>query len=507
MKKVFIFSFLSFVVGIALAGIVLINPLEWGWVSLIQDRVYAAVHGSHSADAHGEGQLWTCGMHPQVISDEPGICPICGMNLTPMDDPTASQSVKEKPAGERKIKHWVAPMDPTFISDKPGKSPMGMDLVPVYEDEEKEGLGEGAVHIDPAFVQNIGVQSVEVERRDIPFSIRTIGTVAYDDKKVTWVNTKYAGWVENVQVNYVGETVSKGQELFEIYSPELVTTQKEYLGALDYAEKLSRSGLPEIKERALSLLNASRERLGYWDISDGQIHRLEKSRTPTRTLKVFSPAGGMVLEKMDQALDGMYVKAGMNIYKIVDLSTVWVNAEIFEDQVPWLKVGQFAVMEFPYQPGRQVRGRIRFVYPFFNQKTRTMKVSIEVPNPGLKLRADMYANVTFDVPSAHDVLTVPEESVIHSGTRNVVVLDRGDGTFQVSPVTLGVNGDGVWEIKDGIAQGDQVVVSSQFLIDSESNLREAVRKMISRRKAEAAETQTEMETAAEAAQVQGEHQH
>jgi Cu(I)/Ag(I) efflux system membrane fusion protein/cobalt-zinc-cadmium efflux system membrane fusion protein len=500
MKKVFIFSFLSFVVGIALAGIVLINPLEWGWVSPIQDQVYTAVHGSHSAESHGEGQLWTCGMHPQVIQDEPGICPICGMNLTPMDDPTASESAKEKPAGERKIKHWVAPMDPTYISDQPGKSPMGMDLVAVYEEEE-EASGEGIVHIDPAFVQNIGVQSVDVERRDIPFTIRTIGTVAYDDKKVAWVNTKFAGWVENVQINYVGETVTKGQELFEIYSPELVTTQKEYLSALDYAEKLSQSNMAEIKERALSLLNSSRERLRYWDISEEQIRELEKSRKPTRTLKVFSTVSGMVLEKMDQALEGMYVKPGMNLYKIVDLSTVWVDAEIFEGQVPWLKVGQYASMEFPYQPGRRYRGKIRFVYPFFNQKTRTMKVSIEVSNPGLKLRAQMYANVTFDVPSAHDVLTVPEESVIHSGTRNVVVLDRGDGTFQVSPVTLGVNGDGVWEIKDGIEQGDLVVVSSQFLIDSESNLREAVRKMISRRKAGAAETKTET------AQVPSAHEH
>jgi len=497
MKRVLIFSLLSFVVGAAIAGILLINPLEWGWVSPIQDQIYTTVHGSHSAEGHGDGQLWTCGMHPQVIQDEPGTCPICGMNLTPMVDPTSSQSTKEKPAGERKIKHLVAPMDPTFISDKPGKSPMGMDLVPVYEEEEESG--EGVVHIDPAFVQNMGVQSVEVIRRNIPFSIRTIGTVSYDDKRLTWINTKYAGWIENVRVNYVGESISKGQELFEIYSPELVTTQKEYLSALDYAEKLSRSDMPEIKGRALSLLDASRERLRYWDISDEQIRRLEKSRVPTRTLKLFSPVSGMVLEKMDQALEGMHVKAGMNLYKIVDLSTVWVDAEIFEDQVSWLKVGQFASLEFSYQPGRRYSGEIRYIYPFFNQKTRTMKVSIELPNPDLKLRANMYANVTIDVPSAHNVLTVPEESVIHSGRRNVVVLDRGDGTFQVSPVTLGVNGDGVWEVKEGIAEGDRVVVSSQFLIDSESNLREAVRKMISRRKAGASQPET--------GQVPSEHQH
>jgi Cu(I)/Ag(I) efflux system membrane fusion protein/cobalt-zinc-cadmium efflux system membrane fusion protein len=284
-----------------------------------------------------------------------------------------------------------------------------------------------------------------------------------------------------VSVNYVGESVSQGQELFEIYSPELVTTQKEYLNALDYAERLSQTDLPEIKQRAASLLKASRERLRSWDVSEEQIHHLEKSREPKRTLKVFSPVSGLVVEKMDQALEGMYVRPGMNLYKIVDLSRIWVEAEIFEDQVPWVRVGQSATLEFPYEPGRAFRGRIRYLYPFFNQKTRTMKVSIELANPGQRLRADMYVNVSFDVPSAHNVLTVPEESVIHSGRRNVVVLDRGDGTFQVSEVTLGVNGDGVWEVKKGIAEGDRVVVSSQFLIDSESNLREAVRKMIARR--------------------------
>ena len=487
MQKVFIFSLLSFLVGIAIAGMILINPLEWGWVSPIQDQVYSAVHGSHSAQAHGDGQLWTCGMHPQVIQDKPGTCPICAMALTPMDDPT--QEKNSKPLGERKIKHWVAPMDPTYISDQPGKSPMGMDLVPVYEEEAVSD--EGVVQIDPAFVQNIGVQSLGVRRRDIPFSIRTIGTVTYDDKKLVWVNTKYSGWVENVRVNYVGESVGKGQELFRIYSPDLVNAQKEYLSALDYAERLSQSDRPEIIKRAQSLLNASRERLRSWDVRDEQIRQLEKSRVPTRTLQVFSPVGGMVLEKMDQALEGMFVKPGMNLYKIVDLSSVYVEAEIFENQVPWLKIGQFAIVEFPSQPGRTYRGRIRFIYPFFDQTTRTMKVSIELPNPALKLRADMYAEVSFDVPSARDVLTVPEESVIHSGKRNVVVLDRGDGTFQVSPVRLGVNGDGVWEIKDGIVEGDRVVVSSQFLIDSESNLREAVRKMISRRKAGIVETPTE----------------
>jgi Cu(I)/Ag(I) efflux system membrane fusion protein/cobalt-zinc-cadmium efflux system membrane fusion protein len=372
-------------------------------------------------------------------------------------------------------------MDPAYKRDKPGKSPMGMDLIPVYEEEEAEESTAGIVHIDPAFVQNIGVQSVPVIRKDIPFSIRTIGTVSYNDQQTSWVNTKYNGWVENVEVNYVGEAVTKGQKLFEIYSPDLVTTQKEYLNALKYAERLGSSDFPEIKERAHSLLEASRERLRSWDVSEQQIRELEKTGQPKRTLAIFSAAGGLVVEKMDQALEGMYVTPGMNLYKIVDLSTVWVEAEIFEDQVPWVKLGQTARLEFPALPNKTLHGTVRYRYPYLDQKTRTMKVSIEVLNPGQSLRAEMYADVSFDVPSARNVLVVPEESVIHSGKRNVIVLDRGDGTFQVSEVSLGRNGEGVWEVKSGTREGDLVVVSSQFLIDSESNLREAVRKMIARR--------------------------
>ncbi len=237
------------------------------------------------------------------------------------------------------------------------------------------------------------------------------------------------------------------------------------------------SDYPEIAERAGSLVESSRERLGYWDITDAQVRDLEKSGELRRTLKVVSPVDGLVVEKMDQALEGMYLKPGMNVYKIVDLSTIWVEAEVFENQVPWLKVGQRALIEIPYQPGKRYSGTIRYVYPFFNNKTRTLKVSIELPNPGQQLRADMYANVTFNVPSARAVLAVPEEAVIHSGDRNILVLSRGNGKFQVREVILGVNGDGRWEVKEGLEEGDRVVVSSQFLIDSESNLKEAIRKM------------------------------
>lgn len=440
MKRVVVVGFGCFAVGIALAVLLMANPFHWGWLRQPQSEPDEAMQ--HDAQSHGRGEA----------APEPG--------------------------GERKIKYWRAPMDPTFISDKPGKSPMGMDLIPVYEGEEQD-LAPGTIRIDPVFVQNIGVQSEEITRTDIPFTVRTVGTLTYNDNQIAWINTKYEGWIEKVYVNYVGEPVKKGQKLFEIYSPQLVTTQKEYLQALEYTERMERSGYPDIARRAHSLLDSTRERLKYWDITDDQIAVLQTAGTLRRSLAVVSPVDGMVVEKMNQSLEGMYVKPGMNLYQIVDLSTIWVEVEIFENQVPWLKVGSRAVIELPYEPGKKLGGRIRYLYPFFNEKTRTMKVSIELPNPGLKLRADMYANVTFDVPSAKNVIAVPDEAVIHSGPRTVVVIDRGNGTFEAKEVTLGVNGGGLWEVKEGLAEGDRIVVSAQFLIDSESNLREAIRKMTS----------------------------
>lgn len=439
MKSVLV-GFTSFAVGVALAVLVMANPFHWEFLGRA---------GSESAEAMGR------------------------------DLPSHAQQVPSPaPQKERKIKYWRAPMDPTYISDKPGKSPMGMDLIPVYEGEE-EKLPPGAIRIDPVFVQNMGVQSEEVKRTDIPFTVRTVGTLTYNDSQIAWITTKYEGWIEKVHVNYVGEPVKKGQELFEIYSPKLVTTQKEYLQALDYSRRMKESQYPDIAQRAQALLASSRERLKYWDITDEQLAGLEAGGKLRRTMAVVSPVDGLVVQKMNQALEGMYVKPGMNLYQIVDLSTIWVEVEIFENQIPWLKLGSRAVIELPYEPGKKLVGRVRYVYPFFNEKTRTMKVSIELPNPGHRLRADMYVNVTFDVPSAKNVVAVPDEAVIHSGTRTVVVVDRGHGTFQAKEVTLGVNGGGLWEVKEGLSEGDRIVVSAQFLIDSESNLQEAIRKMTS----------------------------
>ena len=422
----------SFALGIAVTALMTVNPAGWQWPSRLARGLLEPAAASAAATAIAPGS-----------------------------------------EDDREIVYWRAPMDPTFTSDRPGRSPMGMDLVPVYA-SGGESLPPGTVRIDPGFVQSIGVRTEPVARRNITQTIRTVGTLAHNDRQIAWVNTKYDGWIENVAVNYLGETVEAGQVLFDIYSPQLVTTQMEYLQAVDYAGRLETSEYPAIAERARSLVASSRARLSYWDITDEQIATLERERTPRRTLSVQSPVTGVVVEKMDQTLDGMYVRAGMNLYKMADLTTIWVDVEIFENQLEAMRVGQRALVELPYLPGRPYTGFVRYLYPHFDERTRTMTVSIELENPGLTLRAGMYANVTFDVPVARNALAAPEEAVIRGGTRDLVVLERSTGTFQVAPVTLGRYGGGVWEVLDGVDEGDTIVVSAQFLIDSESNLTQAI---------------------------------
>ena len=358
-------------------------------------------------------------------------------------------------------------------------SPGSMDTGGASREADPGTRDQDVVRIDPSFVQNFGVQSVAIRRVDLSFTIRTVGNLVYDEGKMSWINTRFDGWIEKAHVNYVGEPVKKGQKLLEIYSPDLVTSQEEYLQAMEYAARLSGNDYPEVAERARSLVESSRRLLDHWHIDTEQIRQLEESREPRRTVILVSPVSGVVVEKMDEALEGMRVHPGMNLYKIADPSSLWVEAEVFEHQIPWLQIGQTASIEIPSLPGRKFRGAIRFLSPAFSGRTRTLQVSLELMDPDPSLRADMYANVTFDVSSVRGALAVPEDSVIHSGQRNLVVLDLRNGAFQVREVTLGRNGNGFWEVRKGLSDGDRVVISSQFLIDSESRLKEAIRKIVS----------------------------
>lgn len=385
------------------------------------------------------------------------------------------------PKTGKKIKYWVAPMDTAYIREEPGKSPMGMDLVPVYEEEGEEKEPTSTIRIDPVTMQNMGVRLARVRRKPLARYIRTFGNITYDETRIYTFNTKFNGWIEKLHVTFVGEKVTKGQPLFDIYSPELVTAQEEFLLALQQYDSLSKSTYSSIREGARRLLDAARTRLRYWDLTDGQIMKLEKDGAPQKTLTIYSPASGVVIKKL--AFEGHYVKAGQHQYEIADLSRVWVDVDIYEYELPWVRKGMEAEMELAYIPGKRFHGKVLFIYPFLESKTRTAKLRLEFPNRNYELKPDMYATVHLKSAKPGDSLVIPQEAVIDSGVRKVVFVFLGKGKFQPREVQLGVEGnDNEYQVLKGLHEGEEIVVSAQFMLDSESRLREAIQKMLEVRK-------------------------
>lgn len=463
-------------------------------IVLIASATYLGCTKSDETATSEQKQLYTCGMHPQVIQEGPGNCPICGMKLTPVKSESTSQAepqhqeapgklqrTEQKAAGQegKKILYWRAPMDPTYISDQPGKSPMGMDLVPVYEGEEPGA--SGTIAVNAATIQSIGVRTTAVKRQPFYRIIRTVGHLDYDEEKLSVVNLKFPGWIEKLYVDRTGDLVRKGQPLFSIYSPDLVATQQEYLLALENQHNLQSTLVADIREGARSLLSASRQRLEYWDISEKQIEQLEQSGEITKTLTIYSPATGAVIHK--NAFEGSYVKAGIDQYRIADLSTIWVYAHIFEYELPWIKVGQEVEMDLSYIPGKKFIGRIDYVYPYLDQKTRDIKIRLVFDNPRLELKPQMYANVRIESRVDEEALVIPTEGIIRTGTRNLVFISLGEGKFAPREITIGAEGEnGMVNVLAGLNEGETIVTSAQFLLDSESRLREAIQKMLQSKK-------------------------
>ena len=381
--------------------------------------------------------------------------------------------------GDAEPLYWKAPMDPTFVRRGPGKSPMGMDLVP-----ECPPAGattperEGVIRIDPSVVQNIGVRSVRVERRDLARKIRALGRVAYDERRVTHVHTKVQGWVEMLRVDYVGQQVRRGEPLLGIYSPELVSTQEELLLAARYRDQTRKSPFPDVSESGESLFEAARRRLELWDVRPRDIERLLETGKIQKTLTLYAPTAGVVT--MLGVRSGMEVQPNQNLYTIADLSKVWVLSEVYEVELPWVHVGQRGTVELSYLPGVSFSGEVTFVSPLLDPKTRTAQVRLELDNPEGHLKPEMFANTTIETDARPGVLVVPSEAVLRSGRRSMVMLDLGKGRFAPREVELGLDsGDGWTEVSGGLDEGDSVVVSSQFLLDSESRLQEVVRKLLS----------------------------
>lgn len=332
-----------------------------------------------------------------------------------------------------------------------------------------------AVYVSPARQQLVGVRTEKVGPRTLESTVKTVGTLTYDETRVTEIHTKIAGWVEQIHVDFVGKPVSKGQALFCVYSPELVSTQKEYLLALKAREQLARSQFAETREGADSLLAAARERLKLWDISDAQIEEIERTGTASKTLTLYSPFNGIVLER--NTFNGHYLAPESPAFKIVDLSTIWAVGEVFEYELARIHVGQTATVEFPYAPSaRTLTGQVAFISPDIDPQTRRAKVRIEFRNPGSSFKPGAYVTVSMKTPTRQE-LAVPTEAVIDNGDRQYVILARGNGYFEPRQIEIGEQIDGYVAVLGGLQRGDLVVTSAQFLIDSETNLKAAMQSM------------------------------
>lgn len=315
--------------------------------------------------------------------------------------------------------------------------------------------------------QLIGLKTGTVTREDLRASVRAVGRVEYDEQRITHVNLRISGWVQELLVDYTGRLVRKGEGLFTLYSPDLVAAQDEYLVALRAREQVKHSSLPEVMEQAEQMVQAARDRLRLWSITDRQIADLARRGKGQTSLTVFSPVTGHVIDK--KAFKGMYVEPSMTVYTIADLSTIWVLAEVFETDVPFLKVGQHAKLAFVSYPGQTFHGRVSYVYPYLNKEARTVRVRVELLNPTFQLKPDMYGEVTLAVDRGN-ALVVPESAVLDSGQRQVVFVVRGEGIYEPREVQLGVTAGGVSEVIDGLHEGEEIVTSGNFLLDSESKL-------------------------------------
>jgi len=389
------------------------------------------------------------------------------------------QREAKAPQGQRKILYYVDPMHPAYKSDRPGIAPdCGMKLEPVYEGdrtgEAAEAMPPGAVKISPEKQQLIGVRFGEVRVLPLARTIRTVGKVTYDESKIARIHTKIEGWIEQVHVEFAGQFVQKGQPMFSIYSPELLATQQEFLLAAKARRYLSDSPIKEVAAGSESLYAAARKRLELWDISDAQIEEIARRNAPIKSLTVFSPITGYVLTK--NAFPRQRITPDTEVYAIADLSTVWVLADVYEYEAPAIRIGQPARMTLSYSPGQAFRGRVTYIYPQVEAITRTLKVRLEFANPDLQLKPDMYVNV--ELASAYGRrLAVPEEAVLNSGMETTVFADRGNGYLEPRKVELGEKVDRYYIVLSGVKEGERVVTSGNFLVDSESRLKSAAAQM------------------------------
>jgi len=359
----------------------------------------------------------------------------------------------------QEVLYWAAPMDPDYRRDAPGKSPMGMDLVPVYA--AAADVRPGVVSIDPTLVSNLGVRTALAERGSLPRRIDTVGYIGYDEDTLQHVHTRVDGWIETLAKTATGDPVKKGELLFELYSPTLVNAQQEFLTALASNNQ--------------GLKDASRDRLTALGVTRSEIARLERERAVSQRIRVYAESDGVVAHL--GVREGIFVTPATEIMSVARLDRVWVLAEVFERQSAWVQPGQEASVELDYLPGRTLRGSVDYVYPELDPETRTLKVRLRFDNEGETLRPNMFARVVIDGSAVDNIVHVPREAVIRGGSSSRVVVDLGDGRFESRKVLIGIESGERVAIRQGLAEGERVVTSAQFLIDSESNINSALSRM------------------------------
>ena len=404
----------------------------------------------------------------------------CGSSSKDSGAKNDSTNVAAK-KGERKVLYWYDPMTPTVHFDHPGKSPtMDMDLVPMYADQEESN--PNIIRIDPAMVQNIGVVTAPVERRRLTRTIYTYGVVAPDEKSISDINTRVGGWIEQLYFDYTGMDVKKGQDMAVIYSPELIAAEQEFLQSVSFAQASGSSA-----SQSSTLIKSARERLTFFGMSDKQIDELQSTGKVIERVVIHSPGDGVILDK--SVFEGQKISPGQTLFRVADLRHIWILADVFKIDMPFLKLGSRATVT--YNNSESYEGIADFIYPEVDATARSVKVRIPLYNPGMTMKIGQYANVAIHSPISYDAIAVPSQAVINTGLRQVVAIALGGGRFEIRDVKLGAYADGYYEVLDGLSDGDTIVTSGQFLIDSDANLKDAGTAMAGNSEAENGTQRTE----------------
>ena len=441
--------------------------------------------GALAACGGGSGPhvMYHCPMHPTYVSDHPGDCPICNMKLVPIEDAAATGTTAppiETKARAESATLYHCPMHPNYISDRPGQCPIcHMDLVPMGAPDESPGNaaataspeGYSTVRASADAVRLAGVQTAVAVRDSLDRTVRAAGVVRADETRLHQVNTRVSGWVESLAVNFNGQFVRRGDPLLTLYSPELLGSQEEYLRSREAVGRLEGSSLPEVRDGAKELLDASRNRLLLFDAPESLIRNIERTGVPQHSVTLEAPATGYVMGKAISS--GARIEPGTTLFVIADLSRVWVEADVYEYEAPGIALGSKAIVTLPYAPSYRREARVSYVYPTLDATTRTLRVRVELPNPDLTLRPDMFADVALTTESGQGVI-IPDDAILDSGTRRIVFVETAPGTFEPREILLGVRSDGRAQILRGVAVGERVVVHANFLLDSESRLRAAI---------------------------------